>query len=85
MSTTASKNHPEQQEGEIFLSNSNDEDAMDGTNRTYYQCIGWKTKRRGRTAYDVNGKVVNRMFPVFVQIAEIKGEHPSVLKHLLGS
>lgn len=90
MRTASSKTHPEQQEGEIFLTNSHDLDVVGVpirnavTIRTAYEGIGWKTKRKGLTAYDVNGKVLNGMFPVFVQIAEIEAEDPSIIKRLLG-
>ena len=84
MNVVSNKTHPEQQEGEIFLSNSHDGDAQGETGRTNYECIGWKSKRRGVTAYDVKGKVVHGCFPVFVQRDEIEAADPSIAKRLLG-
>lgn len=75
--------HPEQQEDEVFISNSHDEGPVDDTGRTDYECIGWKTKRRGVVAYDVNGKVLPEMFPVFVKRSEIEQADPKILKSLL--
>ena len=49
--------HPEIKQGEIFLTNSTLED---------YNNIGWKTKRRGIVAYDINGNVIKGLFPVFI-------------------
>ena len=54
--------HPELDEGEIFLTNS----TLEG-----YPQIGWKTKRKGMIAYDINEVPVKGLFPVFVQQSEI--------------
>ena len=53
--------HSEIEEGELFLSNTNEEG---------YQGIGGKTKRRGNIAYDKSGNIVIGLFPVFVQKQE---------------
>lgn len=53
--------HPEIKKGEMFLSNTTLED---------YHCIRWMSKRKGITAYTINGKVIKGMFPVFVQKQE---------------
>lgn len=50
--------HPERQKDEIFLTNS-------AGLRTNY-----RTVRYGRIAYDINGKPVNGLHPVFVEIWE---------------
>lgn len=56
------KKHPELREGETFLTNSTPED--------YYR-IGWKTKRSGMIAYDINEVPVKGLIPIFVQQSEI--------------
>jgi hypothetical protein len=68
MKTITAKPHPEAVSGEIFLSNAGPDS---------FEQIGWKTKRRGETPYDVDGKVVQyyveRNFrPVFVQVSELQ-------------
>ncbi|MEK7100248.1 MAG: hypothetical protein AAB872_00375 [Patescibacteria group bacterium] len=67
------KNHPEKRNGEVFLTNVGDHDReflfLEDDN---YQRIGWKTKRKGSVAYDVNGKEVYGMKPVFVQRSELE-------------
>lgn len=55
------KNHPELREGEVFL-----------TNALSLSGIGWKTKRSGYVAYDIYGKPIHGMFPVFVQRKELE-------------
>ncbi len=57
------KKHPEIGKGEVFLTNSE---------ARHYNDIGWSTKRVGRTAYDVNGKIVKGLYPVFVQRSELE-------------
>ena len=59
------KKHPELEEGETFLTNSTLEN---------YPHIGWKTKRKGMIAYDVNDVPVKGLIPVFVQQSEISKE-----------
>ena len=53
--------HPEIEDGEMFLSNADEEG---------YQGIGWKTKRRGNIAFGKSGNRVIGLFPVFVQKQE---------------
>lgn len=58
--------HPELQEGEIFLANTDDEG---------FEEIGWETKRMGIMPYDVNNEPIwsrGSFFPVFVQKAEVE-------------
>ena len=60
----AMESHPELREGEIFLSNVDDE---------HYPRIKWKTKRRGIVAYDRDGNIIEKrkgLRPVFVQADE---------------
>lgn len=60
------REHPELKEGEVFLTNINAHD---------FHCVGWKTKRGGKVAYDVHGEVVatdGSFFPVFAQKAELE-------------
>ena len=56
--------HPEQKPGEVWLTNCNGDEPDD------FDCIGYQTKRAGQRAYDKDGKVVSRCFPVFVSTAE---------------
>jgi hypothetical protein len=53
--------HPELKEGEIFVTNSNTDKLS---------TIGWKTKRVGIIAYDIQGKEINWLVPVFRQSSE---------------
>ena len=73
-------NHPELLPGEVFLTNASDSKfsrvSLLGHNdtRSSYEMIGWRTKRKGVIAYDINGRRMSKMFPVFVQREElIKG------------
>lgn len=58
--------HPELRRGEIWLTN-----IEDPVPRSFLS-IGWKTKRLGSIAYDICGKPVTGMRPVFVQQSELK-------------
>ena len=74
------KNHPETAEGEVFLTNISTPDEGDIShlmigNRdgiSDWASIGWITKRIGSVAYDIYGKPISGMRPVFVQRAELK-------------
>jgi hypothetical protein len=55
--------HPELREGEMHLSNC----PLDSYS---YDRIGWNTKRRGQQAYTIDGKLITRYIPVFVQREE---------------
>lgn len=63
------KNHPEMQEGEVLITNSDDEG---------YGCVGWKSKRKGKVTYDTSNKPLGHRwpdsFPVFAQRDELE-EH----------
>lgn len=82
------KNHPERLDDEVFITNSDDEFDFE-ENRSSYDAVGWKTKRRGEVAYDIYGKPLGQRwrgsFPVFAKIAEIeKSENgKEILKRLL--
>ena len=56
--------HPELQEGEIFLTNTNEGMSW----------CGWKTKRQGKIAYDIEGNPISHMgyVPIFVQRSELR-------------
>lgn len=54
--------HPEQRSGEVHLLNSDPKTV---------RYIGWKTKRAGEVAIDVNGNPVHGQVPVFVQADEL--------------
>mgnify|MGYP003402874304 FL=1 len=56
-------NHPELAEGEVFMGNA--------TPFEFHNCYGWKTKRLGDSAYDVNEKTISGLYPVFVQKSEL--------------
>ena len=60
---SANKQHPEMLPGEVFINNCSEQSV---------HRIGWLTKRRGKTAYDVNGKTLPNTFPVFAQISELE-------------
>lgn len=57
--------HPELEEGEFLLTNCS---------LGFFPTCAWKTKRLGRNAYDLEGKVldspINRLYPLFIQRAE---------------
>ena len=67
------KNHPEARPDEVFITNASD-DVWDFTDdpRSSWEVIGWKSKRRGTTAYDMSGRVIPEMFPVFVRRDELE-------------
>jgi LmbE family N-acetylglucosaminyl deacetylase len=54
--------HPEQRSGEVHLLNSEPETV---------RYIGWKTKRAGDVAIDVDGNPVPGQVPVFVEAEEL--------------
>ena len=56
-----SLDHPERRPHEVFIGNYE-------SNSLYL--VGLKSKRMGHTAYDVNGNVVNGLYPVFVDKEE---------------
>jgi hypothetical protein len=58
-----SKHHPEQGVDEIYLGNF--------TNESYTQ-VSWKTKRRGKIAYDINGNILSELRPAFVLRQELQ-------------
>ncbi len=69
------KKHPEIQNGEVFLTNVGDNHDFSSVYMEHgdgFSNIGWKTKRRGSIAYDIYGKPVSGMKPVFVQRDELK-------------
>ena len=57
--------HPELLEGEMFLTNC----LIDSD---VYHEIRWKTKRRGRQAYAMDGTPLHLNKPIFVQRTEWK-------------
>jgi hypothetical protein len=80
MSTPSfNETHPELNEGEVFLTNSDERPAIRIQGRpiksTNYSIIPFSTKRKGKTSYNVhglpNGKDWPESFPVFVSKAEI--------------
>ena len=60
-------NHPEIQEGEVFLTNE--------TLESFSHCVGWKAKRVGRQAYTRRGAQIPlgwHIYPIFIQKSEIE-------------
>ena len=59
------KNHPEIQEGEIFLVNCSKAD---------FRIMTWETKRQGEIAYDFQGNQLTPLglHPVFIKREELK-------------
>ena len=70
----ANKNHPEILPGEVFLTNAEDHHCRDDR-RSSWEMIGWRTKRKGKVAYDdIDGKPLDSiycLFPVFVKREEL--------------
>jgi len=56
--------HPELRNGEVFFRNMNE---------AQFELLTWHTKRRGITAYDEQGRMINydNWFPVFVRMSEL--------------
>ncbi|MCC2631115.1 MAG: hypothetical protein K0S38_924 [Candidatus Paceibacter sp.] len=82
--TDFNKNHPERKRNEIFLTNSTDAVSVGG--RSSYEWIGWKTKRKGKVAYQIDGKPCsNDMFPVFIKKSEVRASKPEMLADYLPS
>lgn len=52
--------HPEAQSGEVLLCNCYADEPDE------FENIDYQTKRAGKIAYDANGQVLMRYFPVFV-------------------
>ena len=82
----ADKNHPEMLPDEVFLRNAADyHNPYWGDNRrSSWEAIGWRTKRKGMVAYDIDGKPldpINCLFPVFVKREELirAGINPDTL------
>ncbi len=72
------KSHPELRGGEVFITNISNEPGpcisigWPGDSRSDWKHIGWKTKRMGSVAYDIYGKPVNGMRPVFAKKTELE-------------
>lgn len=64
--------HPETRPGEIFLSNIESQ---------YFATSTYRTKRLGVTAYDINGKPVAGLYPMFVQASELE-KNPSLVDRI---
>lgn len=63
--------HPEMREGEVFFTNVGEYDALRSYEDDDFNHIGWKSKRKGSVAFDIDGKPVNYMNPVFVMRDEL--------------
>lgn len=72
------KSHPERGDDEVFITNADSES---------YSGVGWKTKRKGVTAYDLKGEPLGTRwhgsFPVFAKQDEIRQHDPKILKGLM--
>ncbi len=83
--------HPERQEDEVFVTNTDDEPAfglplgMNGISG--WDRIGWKTKRKGSIAYDIHGEPLGGRwpsgYPVFAKKSEIEKVDKESLKKML--
>jgi hypothetical protein len=60
--STFNQQHPELQDGEVFLQNSANPEMTS---------IPFKTKRLGKVAYDIHGKVSQGLFPVFKKKTDV--------------
>ncbi len=77
--------HPERQPDEVWVTNADDDyDFGDGSS---WEHVGWKTKRRGEVAYDINGVPLgdrwHGSFPVFAKQSEIAQEDKEILQRML--
>jgi hypothetical protein len=78
--------HPELREGEVFFDNASDLPLPPiigiRPTTTYWQMITWRTKRRGKVAYDDSCHVLEGKFPVFVRRKELSdgGINPDTLR-----
>jgi hypothetical protein len=86
------KNHPERKPDEVFITNASDQiddfpEIIGNDGRSSWDHIGWKTKRKGQIAYDIDGNPLgNRWpeaFPVFAKQSEINKEDPKITERLL--
>lgn len=59
---TYNHSHPELNKHEEFVTN---------TANPTMENIGWKSKRLGDIAYDINGNAVKGLYPVFKNIFEV--------------
>ncbi len=67
--------HPELQDGEVFITNASDSSSgkYPGDTRSDWDACGWKTKRRGKVAYDIHGKPISAgVFPIFARREELE-------------
>jgi hypothetical protein len=66
------QNHPEQKAGMVFLCNCYLDEPDEFAN------ISYQTKVAGKIAYDPDGQVLTRHFPVFISQAEHNLRHKEV-------
>ena len=59
--------HPELRDGEMWLTN-----IYTAPKSMRFDSIGWESKRKGTTAYNIYGEVLSYMLPVFVNKKEWK-------------
>ena len=57
------KKHPELLKNEIFFANISEES---------FKTCNWQTKRKGKSAYDIRGRHLPRIIPLFIKISELK-------------
>lgn len=72
------RKHPETREGEIYLTNCC-LDVFNNPDDEYYK-IGWKTKRKGKVAYDIYGNIIENAYSVFIQIEEYEAKHGKAIE-----
>ena len=70
------QHHPEQTPDQIFIGNEPRE------NRLFRDSFcSWKSKTYGKTAYDINNRIIENMVPVFINVSEVESaiEHQKFL------
>ncbi len=77
------KQHPEQKEGEFFITNikRRREEELTSQLESDFDYIGWETKRLGKIAYNNTGEILPNDLPVFAKKFEIEN-NPDALKYL---
>ena len=70
------REHPEQQDNEVFAGNTEPE------NWPRPHLCGFKNVRLGRVAYDLDGKAVPYMRPIFVHDCDYPAYDRAQLEHL---
>jgi hypothetical protein len=65
------KHHPEQQEGQIYMGNGVVPGLRFNPLEWGFEEMGWKSRTFGKVAYNIYGKVLENMAPIFIDEAEV--------------